>query len=167
MNNRNELGLLAVFEAVAETRSITRAAERPALSQPAVSHALNRLRDRIGDPLFLRGRDGLLPTPRAVAMIQPVGDILRAADSIFADGSYDPLEESKTFRLAASEYSIATLVTRIIPMLRNHAPKAVLEVMPFGGTTLGDLVSGAVDCSFWGSVLPPAPWQTQSFSASK
>ncbi len=162
MNNRNELGLLAVFEAVAETRSITRAAERLALSQPAVSHALNRLRDRIGDPLFLRGRDGLLPTPRAVAMMEPVRDILRAADTIFADGSYNPLEDPRTFRLAASEYSIATLIPRIIPMLRNRAPKAILEVMPFGGTTLGEMETGAVDCSFWGSAVPPAPWQTRS-----
>lgn len=164
MNNRNELGLLAVFEAVAETRSITRAAERLALSQPAVSHALNRLRDRIGDPLFLRGKgkDGLVPTPRAVAMIGPVREILRSADAIFADGSYNPLVDPRTFRLAASEYSIATLVPRLIPMLRNYAPKAVLEVMPFGGTTLGDLETGSVDCSFWGSVAPPPPWQTQS-----
>jgi DNA-binding transcriptional LysR family regulator len=68
---RIDLNLLVLFEAIAQTRSVTLAAERLARSQPAVSHALGRLRGLIGDPLFVRGRRGLTPTARAQAMIGP------------------------------------------------------------------------------------------------
>lgn len=158
MNNRADLNLLAVFDAVASTRSVTRAAERLSLSQPAVSHALNRLRDRLGDPLFVRGSDGLRATPRALEMIEPIKEILRSAETVFAMGSYDPATDPRRFRLAASEYAIATLIRSLIPSLRAMAPKAVLEVLPFGPSALPDLESGALDCCFWAGPLPNSPW---------
>ncbi len=70
--SRIDRNLLVVFAAGAETRSVTRAADRLALSQPAVSHALGRLRRMLDDPLFLRGRAGFSLTPRAAALVGPV-----------------------------------------------------------------------------------------------
>lgn len=158
MNNRADLNLLVVFDAVAATRSVTKAAERLSLSQPAVSHALNRLRDKLGDPLFVRGSDGLRATPRAIEMIEPIKEILRSAEAVFAMGAYDPVIDPRRFRLAASEYAISTLIRVIIPRLREKAPKAVLEVLPFGPSVLPDLESGALDCCFWAGPLPNSPW---------
>ena len=158
MNNRADLNLLAVFDAVASTRSVTKAADRLSLSQPAVSHALNRLRDRLGDPLFLRGRDGLRATPRAIEMIEPIKEILRAAEAVFAMGSYDPATDPRRFRLAASEYAISTLIRVLIPKLCEVAQKALLEVLPFDKSVLPDLEAGVLDCCFWAGPLPNSPW---------
>lgn len=158
MNNRADLNLLVVFDAVASTRSVTKAADRLSLSQPAVSHALNRLRDKLGDPLFTRGSDGLRATPRAIEMMEPIKEILRSAEAVFAMGSYDPVVDPRRFRLAASEYAISALIHVLIPKLCETAPKAVLEVLPFGQSVLPDLESGALDCSFWAGPLPNSPW---------
>ena len=158
MNNRVDLNLLAVFDAVASTRSVTRAAERLSLSQPAVSHALNRLRDKLGDPLFVRGSDGLRATPRALEMMEPIKEILRSSQAVFAMGAYDPVVDPRRFRLAASEYAISTLIRFLITQICEKAPKAVLEVLPFGPSVLPDLESGALDCCFWAGPLPNSPW---------
>lgn len=79
---RKNLALLIVFDAVAEARSVTVAAERLSLSQPALSHSLTKLRHMFDDPLFVRSRRGLLLTPRAEALVEPVRDLLASARAI-------------------------------------------------------------------------------------
>jgi DNA-binding transcriptional LysR family regulator len=71
-----DLNLLSIFVMLWETRSVTRASDRLALTQPAVSHALRRLRDAVGDDLFVNAKGGLLPTARAEALIGPVREAL-------------------------------------------------------------------------------------------
>lgn len=79
---RKKLTLLIVFDAVAEARSVTVAAERLSVSQPALSHALARLRRMFGDPLFVRSSHGIVLTPRAEALVEPVRNLLANARAI-------------------------------------------------------------------------------------
>src|SRR5260221_12843442 len=79
VNLRNlDLNLLLVFEAISRERSVLRAANRLHLSQPAMSHAISRLRDQLGDHLFVRTPGGILPTPRPEQLAAPVRRALSA-----------------------------------------------------------------------------------------
>ena len=100
--SRADLNLLIVFDAVARTRSVTGAAGELSLSQPAVSHALRRLRDLLGDPLFVRGRNGLIMTPRAEACVVDVDTILAAVGRVIGGDTFEPASTKRIFRIAAS-----------------------------------------------------------------
>ncbi len=159
-NRRTDLNLLAVFDAVATCGSVSEAAERLSLSQPAVSHALNRLRDRLDDRLFVRGRGGFRPTPRAEAMIGPVREILAAADRILTGRSFDPATSTRTFRIGASDYSNLALVPDLARACRHAAPGVRLEMWPVGSETFGELERGELDATFWGAAAPEPPWRS-------
>jgi DNA-binding transcriptional LysR family regulator len=89
--SRSDLNLLTVFEAIYAQGGVTRAAEALNLTQPTVSHALARLRDKIGDPLFVRRGQRLEPTPAARQMIGPIQAALGAIDATIAGlGAFDP-----------------------------------------------------------------------------
>src|SRR5690349_10495014 len=82
-----DLNLLVVFQRLLEAGSVTAAAERLGLSQPAVSRALGRLRDLFRDPLFVRTPAGLRPTPRADELRAGVGDVLSRVDLLLVDAA--------------------------------------------------------------------------------
>jgi DNA-binding transcriptional LysR family regulator len=153
-----DLNLLSVFEAVARLGSVTAAANRLALSQPAVSHALNRLRATVRDPLFTRSGRGLVPTPRAVAMLAPARDVLAEAAALLAPQSFRPGQSKALFRIGASDYAALTLVPALARLLQNEAPQVALEIAPVGGDTLRQLEEGALDLSFWGAQPPTKPF---------
>ena len=158
---RPDLNLLIVFDAVAEVRSVTLAAHRLALSQSAVSHALNRLRDIAGDPLFTRSRKGLQLSARALDMVVPVREMLTSANVIMSNRAFDPMTSERRFKLAASDYAALAVVPELIRRLRKHAPNIILEIVPAGVDTLAQLEDGSVDFSFWGTVPPPLPYHSQ------
>jgi len=155
---RIDLNLLVVFDAVAHTHSVTAAAERLALSQPAVSHALNRLRDVLHDPLFVRGRTHLILTPRAEALVGPVREILAAVTVVLTPASFDPATSTRVFRVGASEYAMSTLIPSLVRALRLLAPATVLEVLAADARSLVQLESGELDCISWGATPPEAPF---------
>ena len=131
-----DLNLLAVFDAVARTGSVTAAAEHLGLSQPAVSHALNRLRATVGDPLFTRSGRGLVPTPAALAMLAPARDLLARATALLSPQQFKPDSATMVFRLGASDFAAHTLVPDLVLRLRQAAPLVTLEVLPVGDQTL-------------------------------
>jgi DNA-binding transcriptional LysR family regulator len=156
--NRVDLNLLVVFDAVARTRSVSAAAERLALSQPAVSHALNRLRDVMHDPLFIRSRGQLVLTPRADALVDPVREILAAVTGVLTPDTFDPATSTRVFRIGASEYAMSTVVPSLVRALRSLASATSLEVIAVGERTLAQLESGELDCAFWGAKPPDSPF---------
>ena len=86
-------------------RSVSRAAIRLGMYQPAVSASLKRLRDLAGDPLLVRSGAGMVPTETALRMIDPAASILRAAEVLFTDArGFEPKTANHTFRVAASDY---------------------------------------------------------------
>jgi DNA-binding transcriptional LysR family regulator len=159
--DRPNLNLLAVFDAVAETGSVTHAAARLSLSQPAVSHALNRLRDQMQDPLFVRGRNRLVTTPRAEAMIAPVRKILDASRQVFATEAFSPATSTRAFRIGASDYAMMTVMPGLVRALRRLAPMTSLEICPAGPSLLAQLEQGDMDATFWGTDPPSAPYKYQ------
>jgi DNA-binding transcriptional LysR family regulator len=155
---RNDLNLLEVFEAVAETGSTTRAADRLAVSQSAVSHALNRLRDVVGDPLFVRGRGALVLTPHAASMVAPVRELLRNARVLMTPSAFDPASGARRFRVGASDYAAVTTVPDLVRRVRSQAPQSMVEVLPIGQNVLQDLETGDLDVAFFGAQSPAPPY---------
>ncbi len=153
---RIDLNLLVVFDAVAATRSVTAAADRLALSQPAVSHALGRLRHALGDTLFVRGRKGLTLTPRAADLVGPVREVLDAIGRAVAPPRFNPGETQQTFRLGATEYAALTVVPALARALHAAAPQALFELQHLDERMVERLESGALDLVFW-ATDPPAP----------
>jgi DNA-binding transcriptional LysR family regulator len=151
---RTDLNLLAVFNAIAQTGSVSAAAELLSLSQPAVSHALNRLRKQTGDPLFVRGGGGLLATPRALDMRTSAEQVILSAQTLLMPASFDASSDARSFKIASSDYSTMTLVPPLLQAVRKKAPNCTIELSNIGASTLQQLELGDVHCSFWG-VEPP------------
>lgn len=155
---RIDLNLLVVFDAIARGRSVTAAASQLSLSQPAVSHALKRLRDLVGDPLFVRSRTGLVATPRAAAMTHPVRQLIEGAQEVLISQEFDPATTTQTYRVGASDYSMLTVVPKLVELLRSRAPGSKLEVRGLNERTLPELDSGEIDIAFWGDTVPDSPF---------
>lgn len=124
-----DLNLLVVFDALAKECHATRAAERIGLTQPAVSHALNRLRALFGDPLFVRSPRGMVPTPRAQELAPSVQSILEQVESALLGGrSFDPASSTRQFTLGLSDYAAFVLLPRLTARLDREAPGVSLIV---------------------------------------
>ncbi len=137
---------LRLFEQIHETRSVTRSAEALGQSQPTVSIWLGKLRERLGDPLFVRTADGMLPTPRAQALAAPVRDALRALREIAEPpAAFDPLASTRPWRICMTDASHATLLPRLLATLRAHAPRAPVTAVRIDAETASALQSGAAD----------------------
>jgi DNA-binding transcriptional LysR family regulator len=105
---RIDLNLLVILDALLSEQHVTRAAERLHLSQPAVSHALARLRDLLGDPLLVRAGSNLVPTARALELVSPLAEVLAQVQSLLAPNTFDPANTRRTFRVAMSDYGAAS-----------------------------------------------------------
>lgn len=133
-----DLNLLKTLDALLDERSVTRAAARLALTQPAVSGMLNRLRDYFDDPLFIRAPHGMVPTTRAEALAAPVKRILADIDVLLQPVAFDPNTARLTFTLAATDYALRAVVVPFIAALKTQAPGIRVRVVP---VTPGSLVS--------------------------
>ena len=145
-----DLNLLVAFDALMSERNVTRAAAHVGVSQPAMSAALARLRKLFGDPLFLRSADGLLPTPRARELSEPVTQALRRIeDAVVSPPRFVPAETSQTFTLGLSDYPALVLLPALMQALQEQAPRASLNVHAFSGrdNAVDLLDAGAVDAA--------------------
>jgi DNA-binding transcriptional LysR family regulator len=100
-----DVGMLRTFDALMRERSVSRAAARLFLSQPAVSASLNRLRETFGDPLFTRAAHGVVPTPRAHALAPQVGKVLADIAALLDEQVFDPATSQRIFRIAGSDHA--------------------------------------------------------------
>jgi len=137
-----DLNLLVVLDALLHERHLTRAAARLPMSQPAVSHALARLRTLLGDPLFHRTRGGLRPTPHALALEAPLRDVLAQVRRLLAGAVFDPAASRRTFRLAMSDYGASVVLPPLVRRLRAQAPGIDLEI---SYTSRGGMIAGVAD----------------------
>ena len=117
-----DLNLLRVFDEVMAERSLTRAARNLSLTQPAVSNALRRLRETLGDELVRRGGTGVEPTVRALALWPSVRDALRSLQASLAPGNFEPASATTTFVLAMADATAATLVPGLVQLADSDAP---------------------------------------------
>jgi DNA-binding transcriptional LysR family regulator len=127
--SRIDLNLLVLFEAVLEERHVGRAAGRLHVSPSAVSHGLNRLRQLMKDPLFLRQPKGVAPTERARQLAAPIADILeRARQVIERAEAFDPRRSVRRFMIGAPDALTAVLLPGLLAELRREAPGIDLGV---------------------------------------
>jgi len=148
MNPRSlDLNLLRVFDAIYIERGISRAADRLNLSQPAVSNALARLRERIQDPLFERGAEGMMPTARAKSMAEPIRQALDLIDqSLRARHEFDYSRSTRSFVIAVEDYGENIILPRFLNWLAQVAPGIRITIRPEPGTQLREeLRAGQVD----------------------
>jgi DNA-binding transcriptional LysR family regulator len=125
-----DLNLLRVFDQVMVERNLTRAARKLALTQPAVSNALNRLRDAVGDRLVVRSGYGVEPTPRALALWPAIADALRQMESSLAPGDFVPATAVNTFVLAMADATAAELMPGLVEIIEQDAPGVSMRVLP-------------------------------------
>jgi DNA-binding transcriptional LysR family regulator len=125
-----DLRLLVVFDEIRRHRSLTQAANSLGLSQPAISKSLQRLRHELGDPLFIRTRDGMEATPRAISLEAPIADILRAYyERIAVAPSFNPAESDRVFAIHASDLGLSVLIPQIAADLQSRAPYTRLHAI--------------------------------------
>jgi len=125
---RLDLNLLIAFDALAIEGSVTRAARRVGIGQSAMSHALSRLRVLMEDELFTRMPEGMLPTPRAKALIGPVRNALAAAQQILLKHQpFDPISASRTFFIGMPDSIELVLLPKLLAVAQKIAPGIILR----------------------------------------
>jgi DNA-binding transcriptional LysR family regulator len=119
---------------------VTRAGRRLGLSQPAMSHALTRLRHMLKDQLFVRSPDGMIPTPRAEQLATPIKTALDGLQQSLEPVQFEPSNATMGFRIAADNYSAIVLVAPIAARIARIAPRLTLDFRPSGTLNVLDLL---------------------------
>jgi DNA-binding transcriptional LysR family regulator len=148
VNIRNiDLNLFVVLEALIREQSVTRAASRLGLSQPAVSAALKRLRQQLDDPLLVRTRGGMLPTPRAEQIFSSIAQSLDSIQNALQNGpSFAPESAQRSFNVMMSDIGEIVYLPRLIQRLHRDAPGVRLTVRRLARPRIyEELASGRID----------------------
>lgn len=143
---RMDLNLLKVFDAVYEDRNLVLAGRRLNLTQSAVSHALGRLRDLVGDELFMRTGKGMVPTGRATAMAPSLRDSLRRIEATLGVEPFSPDKSQRKFVIAANDHVTAVIVAPLSRELQKSAPGVDLVIRPSTRLDLAEQIDlGRID----------------------
>jgi DNA-binding transcriptional LysR family regulator len=142
-----DLNLLPIVVTLYEELSVSRAARQLGMSQPAVSKALRRLRDTFDDPLFVRGPSGIVPTPRAHAIVRAARPHLQQLQEDLLKGEhFDPATSTRAVVLGLSDIAEMAFLPSILEHLRAHAPKCPVSTLTLSDTQLAEgLEKGDVD----------------------
>ncbi|MDN5005461.1 LysR family transcriptional regulator [Bradyrhizobium sp. WYCCWR 12677] len=125
-----DLNLLRTLDALLDERSVTKAAERLSLTQPAVSGMLTRLRESFDDPLFVRTQRGIVPTLRATQLAGPLKQILSDVETLLQPTAFEPSTAAFTLTLAATDYALQAAVVPFLAKLRRLAPSIRVATRP-------------------------------------
>jgi DNA-binding transcriptional LysR family regulator len=143
-----DLNLLRVFDAVMEERSVLRASQKVCLSQSAVSHSLARLREMLNDELFIRTATGMQPTGRALAMAGMVRDALKTLEAAIELPKFDPATSTRTFTLAANDFTTMVAAPSLLHVLRTEAPHIDIVIKPVTRIDLAEQIDlGRIDAA--------------------
>ncbi len=154
---RYDLNLLPIFVALMEERSVTRAAERLGMTQPALSNALARLRTMLQDQLFIRERYGIQPTPIALGLAPAIAEALaKLDDAVLGQQTFDPANAERSFTIAPNGYVEFVLVPALVARLQRVAPGIRLSLTPYGNDlTETGVVSGTTALVLGRIIDPP------------
>jgi DNA-binding transcriptional LysR family regulator len=152
-----DLNLLLAFEALADAGSVSQAAQRLGIGQPAMSAALARLRRLTGDNLFERTGGRMEPTARAAALMPGIAAGLAQLRTALAEGvEFDPASARRTFTLASTDYTSALILPPLAAWLRDHGPAIDLRIASYDKQNVPELVArGEVDLAI--GVFEPLP----------
>lgn len=155
-----DFNLLFAFDALFTEQSVTKAARRIGVGQPAMSDSLRRLRVLFGDELFLRAAGGMQPTPRAKAIAKEIGPLLARMRKVLGEQvSFLPKESKKTFVIASTDFTAMVLLPALIAQMRRDAPNIDLRITGYEKDAIGEMLDrGEVDVAF--GVFPNPPQNT-------
>lgn len=156
--DRIDLHLIRVLHTVLTERSVSRAALKLGMHQPAVSASLKRLRELAGDPLLVRSGAGMVPTDAALRMIEPSASILRAAEMLFTGSrGFEPQADTTTFRVAAADYLDPEFLPRLVSEVKAQAPHSRIEIHALSAAAdyQAQLAQGEVDVVVGNWLKPP------------
>ncbi len=139
------LNLLVPLLAVLEERSVTRAAARVGMTQPAMSHALGRMRRLIGDELVVRQGSGLALTPRAHELIAPLREMLRQTARVVNFPRFDPARDTRTITLAMTNSTAFVVGPELTRLIAQRAPHATVRLRTFVEPQPADFTDDGVD----------------------
>ena len=168
-----DLNLLVIFDALMVERNVTKAAESVNLSQSAMSHALNRLRRLLDDPVLVRTEKGMRPTARAKELELPVREVLtNIQHHLYAPQPFAPMNSHRTFVIYSTEYFECVYFPLLIARLERKAPGIKLKLgilernIPEKRLTNGDVnfVIGVEDVSDVPKRIHSRPWAEDSLS---
>jgi DNA-binding transcriptional LysR family regulator len=153
---RYDLNLLPIFVALMEERSVTRAAERIGMTQPALSNALGRLRLMLQDQLFVRERYGIQPTPIALELAPVIAEALaRLDDAVLGQQDFDPAKAERVLTIAPNGYVEFVLVPAIVARLQEAAPGIKLRLTPYGNDLVETGVISGTTALVMGRIVDP------------
>lgn len=153
---RYDLNLLPIFVALMEERSVTRAAERMGMTQPALSNALSRLRQMLQDQLFVRERYGIQPTPIALELSPLIAEALaQLDDAVLGQQAFDPAHAERLFTIAPNGYVEFVIVPAVLARLEKVAPGIKLRLSPFGNDLAETGVVSGTTALVLGRIVDP------------
>jgi len=157
--HRIDLNLLVALDALTRERSVTKAAERAGVTQSAMSHTLRRLRELFDDPLLVRGRGGMVLTPRAEALAIPLrSGLVSLARTLAEPQPFEPEHASRTFRIVSPDLFDALVLPTLVQRLDQQAPGVALAVVPTPKRLSDSLETGDVDLAIHPVLLDPHPF---------
>jgi DNA-binding transcriptional LysR family regulator len=131
-----DLNLLVALDALLREANVSRAAMRIGLSQPAASHALQRLRELIGDPLLVRSGARMELTPRALALRAPLAQTLDQVRALFVPDDFDAARSERRFRLMMPDLAVELLMPPLMEKITRLAPNVTIDVVPWRGPAI-------------------------------
>lgn len=141
-----DLNLLVALRALIAERHVTRAAARVGLTQPAMSHALARLRSVLGDPVLVRTRTGMVLTPRAQALAEPLERVLGDVSKLLAPADrFDPARSTRTFRVGTADYGELVLMPAVLGRVLREGPHIRVRMRDVGSRARDHLEDDEVD----------------------
>ena len=145
--NNIDIKLLQIFLTLMRVKNVSRAAEELEISQPNTSHSLNKLRELFGDPLLIRSRNGMIPTPRALELEAKVEKLLYSYQEVINNpAKFDHTSSSRNFVITAPEHAEQMLVPIILRKIRTIAPNIRIEIRAPNPERASELLeSGEID----------------------
>ena len=142
----NDLNLLGSLALLLETGSVTMAAKRAGVTQSAMSRTLSRLREALGDPLFVRTRAGMQPTAVALALAEPTRRALESARAVFEQRpQFAPASARRDFAVAGTDFASLMIVPPLVRRLRDEAPHVGVVSVPLPAAPAEALEAGTLD----------------------
>src|SRR5256886_202909 len=150
-----DLNLLHALHALLEEQHVTRAAKRCFLSQPAMSRALDRLRETFGDPLLVRTGRVYERTVRGERVLRELESIMRRLETMVQGEEFSPARSEERFRVAMTDHGSTILLPVLLQRIRKAAPDARLEVSAWRTQAYEDVTAGRIDVALSAEAVPP------------
>jgi DNA-binding transcriptional LysR family regulator len=159
---RRDLNLFVALRVLIEESSVSKAAHRLNLSQSAMSRVLGRLRDMLGDPLFTRQGQHLIPTEKALEIDRALGEPLESLRQILSPIEFEPSSCEQTFTIATTDYAMQTILPFALPRIYQEAPKVSFNFLPLQHDRLDDqLTYESADLAICRPIGPVEPLRSE------